>query len=416
MSQKSMKAFVLSSLVFAFVWSFSASPAGAQTAAAAEINSLEEQAVKLLNAGKYTDALPILERLAKAEPEHADTQFYLGFALLAQAKNTKDKEAARLLNARARQSFVRAKQLGSTQKVLDAFLESLPENGVVENQFSKNNEADEAMQQGEAAFTQGKIDDALKLYQKAFSLDPTIYGAALFSGDMYMRKEDFANAEVWYQKAIAVDPNRETAYRYSATPLMRQKKYDQARDRYIEAFITEPFNRLTAVGLSQWAEAAGAKGAKLAHPAIEIPMDVKDDGKGGVSINLDANTLLNGGKDDGSVAWIAYGGTRSEWMKGKFTKTYPNEKVYRHSLQEEAEAIRSALTLVDADVKSKKTKNLNSSLAKLKELNDKGLLEAYILLARADQGIFQDYAAYLKSSRDKLRRYVVEYVISGSGK
>lgn len=411
MSQKNIKAFVLFAVVFAFVWSFSALPAEAQTAD--ELNSLKEQVVKLMNANKFTEALPVLEKLAKAEPDNADTQFYLGFALLAQAKNAKDKEAARQLYVRARQSFVRAKKLGSTQKVLDAFIESLPENGIVENQFSKNNEADEAMRLGEAAFTQGKIDEALKLYQKAFSLDPTIYAAALFSGDMYLRKEDFANAEIWYQKAIAVNPNRETAYRYSATPLMRQKKYDQARDRYIEAFISEPFNRLTSVGLSQWAEATGAK---LAHPAIEIPTNVKDDGKGGVSINLDAGTLLNGSKDDGSMAWIAYGGTRSEWMKGKFTKTYPNEKVYRHSLQEEAEAIRSVLALAAAHTKEKKIKTLNPSLAKLKELNDKGLLEAYILLARADQGIFQDYAAYLKSNRDKLRRYVAEYVVTGGGK
>jgi tetratricopeptide (TPR) repeat protein len=411
MSQKNLKAMMLSAVIFAFVSSFYALPAKAQTAA--ETNSLKEQAVKLLNTDKYTEALPILERLAKAEPDNADTQFYLGFALLAQAKNTKDKETARQLVIRARQSFVKAKQLGSTQKVLNAFIESLPENGIIENRFSKNTQADDAMQQAEAAFTQGKIDEALKLYQKALSLDPTIYAAALFSGDMYTRKEDFANAEIWYQKAIAIDPNRETAYRYSATPLMRLKKYPEARDRYIEAFISEPFNRLTSVGLSQWAEVTGAQ---LAHPKIEIPANVKDDGKGGISINLDAGTLLSGNKDDGSMAWIAYGGTRSDWMKGKFTKNYPNEKVYRHSLQEESEAIRSVLALVEADEKAKKTKNLNPSLAKLKELNDKGLLEAYILLARADQGIVQDYFSYLKTNRSKLRLYVAEYVVTGGGK
>lgn len=411
MFPKNLKAFVLSAAICALVWSFSAFPVKAQTAD--EISSMKVKVAELIGADKYTEALPILEKLAKAEPDNADTQFYLGFMLLAQSKNTKDKEAARVLNVRARQSFVRAKQLGSTQKVLDAFIESLPENGVVENQYSKNNEADEAMQQGEAAFTQGKIDEALKLYQKSYALDPKNYFAALFSGDMYLRKQDFANAEIWYQKAIAVDPNRETAYRYSATPLMTQKKYNEARDRYIEAYITEPFNKLTAVGLSQWAEATGAK---LGHPAIEIPTDVKDDGKGGVSINLDSNTLLNGAKGDGSTAWIAYGGARSEWMKGKFAKTYPNEKVYRHSLQEEAEAIRSVLAFADADIKSKKIKTLNPSLAKLKELNDKGLLESYILLARTDRGIFQDYAPYLKLNRDKLRRYVSEYVVNGGGK
>jgi hypothetical protein len=64
----------------------------------------------------------------------------------------------------------------------------------------------------------------------------------------------------------------------------------------------------------------------------------------------------------------------------------------------------------------KKVKNLNPSLAKLKKLDDEGLLESYILLARPDQGIAQDYPAYRDQHRDKLRKYVVDYVLTGGGK
>ncbi len=63
------------------------------------------------------------------------------------------------------------------------------------------------------------------------------------------------------------------------------------------------------------------------------------------------------------------------------------------------------------ELKSGKVKVLDASLANLVKLNDAGLLEAYILLARPDDGIAHDYAAYRKTNRDKLRRYVVEYVI-----
>src|ERR1051325_966210 len=115
------------------------------------------------------------------------------------------------------------------------------------------------MVEAENDFGQSKYDEAVKLYQKAFALDPKLYSAALYAGDCYTSKSDWENAEKWYQKAIAVDPNRETAYRYSATPLMKQKKYDQARDRYVEAFITEPYNSMTGQGLSQWAQVTGAK-------------------------------------------------------------------------------------------------------------------------------------------------------------
>ena len=119
-----------------------------------------------------------------------------------------------------------------------------------------------------------------------------------------------------------------------------------------------------------------------------------------------------GGKDDGSSAWIVYGGTRSTWHKEKFAKAFPGEKTYRHSLAEEADALRSVITLATSD---KKTKTLSPSLAKLKKLNDEGLLEAYILLALPDEGISQDHPAYLKQNRDKLRRYMVEYVVTGGG-
>jgi hypothetical protein len=82
-------------------------------------------------------------------------------------------------------------------------------------------------------------------------------------------------------------------------------------------------------------------------------------------------------------------------------------------LAEEVDALRSVLSTATTD---KRTKNLSPSLAKLKKLDDDGLLEAYILMARPDEGIAQDHPAYLKHNRDKLRRYVNEYVITNGGK
>jgi hypothetical protein len=74
--------------------------------------------------------------------------------------------------------------------------------------------------------------------------------------------------------------------------------------------------------------------------------------------------------------------------------------------------LRSVVKLATAD---KKTKALNPSLVKLKRLDDEGLLEAYILLAKPDEGIAQDHPAYLKDNREKLRRYMMQYVITGGG-
>ena len=369
---------------------------------------LKRRASGLLKENNFTEALPLLEKIAAAEPNDGETQFYLAFALLGQAKNTKDNAARKALRVRARQAFVKAKSLNFDEPKLDALILSLPEDGSDSAGFTPNAKVNQVMEEGEALFSQGKPDEALKKYQEALELDPKLYHAALFSGDIYMQKGDFAKAEIWYQKAIAIDPDKETAYRYSATPLMKQRKVEEARDRYIEAFIVEPYNRFARGGLIQWAQATQTP---IAHPDIAIPTNVTFDEKGDAKINLDASALL-GGKDDGGFAWISYGTARSGWRKEKFSKTFPNEKTYRHSLAEEADALRSVLSVATAD---KKDKKLSPSLTRLKKLDEEGLLESYILLARPDDGIAQDYPAYLKQNREKLRRYMVQYVVKNGG-
>jgi tetratricopeptide (TPR) repeat protein len=363
-------------------------------------------------------SVPIYEKLVKLQPDNREFQFRLGYGLLAQAATSSDHSIRAGLRLRAREALVLARSLGDDSQLVKVLIESIPADGEQSDaSFSSNKEAQALMQKGEAAFASGKMDQAFGYYQAALALDPKNYYAALFSGDVCVQSGKFSDAEIWYQKAIAIDPNIETAYRYSATPLMTQQKFDAARDRYIEAYIREPYNRLAIGGLVQWGQATNTK---LAHPKIDIPASV------GTSANGDINITLGMGDkdDDGSFAWTAYGMSRALWQSGKeglsdnFKKAYPTEKTYRHSLAEEFDALKMTVAIIKermADKKSK-IKKLNPQLETLAKLYDAGLLEAYILMARPDEGIAQDHAAYLKSNPEKLRRYVVEYVLTGGGK
>ena len=413
MLPKTFKTLILFVLFAAALVSFNASPVGAQTV---DTKVLQDKVDPLIKQGNLIEALPILEKLALLEPNNSETHLTLGFALLAKTRTVTDENEITQLLIRARKSFVRAKQLGNTEPKLDAFIEGIPENGLIRKE-TPNTEVEKLMVEAETFFAQGKMDEALKKYQKAFQLDPTLYNAALYSGDVYVKREDYPNAETWYQKAIQVDPLRETAYRYSATPLMRQKKYEQARDRYIEAYFNEPFNKLAVGGLVQWSQVTGIQ---LGHPKIDIPASV------GSGKNGEVNITLGMGEDngDGSFAWTVYGLSRATWQTSKeglgtdFKKAYPNETVYRHSLAEELAALKTTVTVLKESMSSEKKsiKKLNPQLASLIKLHDEDLLEPYILLVMADQGIFQDYAPYLKQNRDKMRRYVVQYVVNGGGK
>jgi hypothetical protein len=54
---------------------------------------------------------------------------------------------------------------------------------------------------------------------------------------------------------------------------------------------------------------------------------------------------------------------------------------------------------------------LDPALAMLVKLADEELLEPFVLVSRADQGIARDYPAYRDAHREKIRQYINEWLI-----
>jgi len=370
-----------------------------------DFTSERRQAFQFLNESKFTEALPIFEKLAEAHPSDGGVLFGLGFSLLGSALNVKEPAARRQMRLRARAALLHARELGVKDDLLDSILDGLPPDGSDSGAFSRIKEADDAMREGEAAYARNDPEKAIAAYEHAFSLDPKLYEAALFAGDVYFKQGIMDKAGEWFMRAIAINPDRETAHRYWGDALLAEGKMDEARMQFIEAIIAEPYGRLSWDGLIKWAQRAGVR---LAHPKIEPKSSaslLKDNTT--TTITIDPAAL---GNTDGSSAWILYGMERALWPAKKFAQAYPNEKTYRHTLREETEALHLVAVSAREMVKGHKTKLLDPSLESLIKLDDEGLLGAYILLARADEGIAQDYAAYRKENRDKLRRYLTEYV------
>jgi tetratricopeptide (TPR) repeat protein len=247
------------------------------------------------------------------------------------------------------------------------------------------------------------------MYERALLLDPTLYEAALFTGDVYFKTADQAKAGEWFARAVAINPDRETAYRYWGDSLMRQGRVTEAGEKFVEAYIAEPYSRLARAGFIGWGEKAHVT---LAHPRVNIPANVSKKSEKETTISLDANVLNKDDKTGAAGAWMLYGIIRASWQS-EFTKHFPNEKTYRHSLKEEAAALRGAIESVE-DQKLD-LKNVDPSLQILRKLNKEGLLEAFILLALPDAGIATDFPAYRKTNVVDLRRYVKQYVLTGGG-
>jgi tetratricopeptide (TPR) repeat protein len=387
-------------------------------------DSERRRALALLDESKMLEALPILEKLAVQNPNDKEVQFFLGFCLFARSRDIKDPVAHKQERLRARDYLARAKAMGVKEPVLDQMLAAIPPDGGEMPKFSANPEAEAAMDTGESAYTHGDLEQALAAYSQAFQIDPRLYEAPLFAGDMQAKRGHnstdaaaraslFDSAGEWYSKAIKVDPDRETAYRYWGDALLEYGKDDEARTKFIEAIIADPYNQMVYNGISRWSQ---KNQISLGHPRIDIPTNVTSNKPGETNITIDASALK--GSDDGSAAWMMYGIVRAGWLDKKdgsrsdqFTKAYPAETKYRHSLAEELAALRAVAESVQVQTKAKSIKQLTPSLDNLMKLNDDGMLEPYILFARPDNGIALDYIRYRAANRDKLRRYWMTVVI-----
>lgn len=368
------------------------------------------RAFQLYKDAKYVEALPLFEKLAAANPQDVAVIHNLGMLVFTQSAYLKDPAARKQARKRGRDLLVQAQKLGAEDPILSALIAGVPPDGGEDTSFSAKKEVDEAMKEGEGAFAKGEFAKALEMYQRALLLDPTLYEAALYIGDVYFKSADQPKAGDWFARAIAINPNRETAYRYWGDSLVKQGRLTEAGEKFVEAYLAEPYSRLSRAGFLNWGTKAHLE---LAHPALNIPTDVTSKDKNTTTITIDESILNKNDKSGAPAAWMAYGIIRASWQT-EFVKQYPNEKQYRHSLKEEAAALRGALEAV----KNQKLdpKSIDPSLQVLQKLESEGLLESFVLLALPDAGIAQDFQEYRKGNLEKLRRYVKTYVLTGGGK
>lgn len=374
----------------------------------AQVDEDRRRAFQLYKDAKYVEALPLFEKLAVAYPEDRDVIENLGLLVITQSYYLKEPAARKEARRRGREILLRAQKLGAENALLSAMIANVPPDGGDDTSYSTKKEVNDAMREGESDFAKGDYSKALEAYQRALLLDPALYTAALFIGDVYFATAEQRKASEWFARAVEIDPHRETAYRYWGDSLIKQGRVTEAGDKFVEAYIADPYNRLTQAAFSNWGQRVNVR---LAHPKVDLPANVTKKQKD-TTITLDANIFNKDDKSGAAAAWMMYGIIRAGWQS-EFAKQYPKEKTYRHSLKEEAAALRGAIEAVENPKLDAKT--VDPSLQILRKLNKEGLLEAFILLALPDDGIAQDLPAYRKTNVENLRRYVKDYVLTGGG-
>jgi tetratricopeptide (TPR) repeat protein len=365
-----------------------------------------QRAFELFKQDKHIEALPLFEELALKSPDDRDVLLGLGVCLVAESTTLDDEKAAAKERVRARQVLLKAKKLGNTAPLLENMLQTIPEDGVVKYEKTP---ADQAMRAAEAAFARRDFEEAIRNYSKVLEYDPKNYGAVLFIGDTYFAEKDWAKAGEWYQKAIDLDPNQETAHRYYADMLLKNGEIEKSRTQFIQAVVAEPYNPISWRALQAWATTTKLQ-LKRVH--LDVPNNVSQTGEKNITVTIDPN-----GPEETSSIWLMYGLTKATWHGDEFKKHFPKEKQYRHSLAEEANALTAAATVWtevnESDKKKKKASSVpkDPNLILLLKLYQAKMIEPYVLLNAADEGIAQDYPGYRDKNREKLEQYLSEFVV-----
>jgi len=351
----------------------------------------------------YLEAAAIYEEQLKLQPENADLMARQAAMLSRQADAETDLAKAKSLNKHARALAEKAERLGTADPMPPILLAGiLPDGSTVktaQGAFSKHENVEQLIRDGEAAFSRGSYPKAVECYQKAFELEPTNYTAALYLGDAYFAERELESACEWFRKAIAVSPDAETAHRYLGDALAKLGRREDAFNEWITALLCEPYQRITRQHFSAEMRAAAEK---RGHPVPRFPaMRSTIEEK---QINIAMNP------DDG-VLIMTYNIGAIGWRSKDFAEQYPKEKTPRRSLPEEIFAINGMLELAESAKEPDKAamKKWQPVIDGLSALKRDGFLEAYVLFERADEGLAKDYAGYRAGHRDKLERYVRVY-------
>ena len=359
-------------------------------------------------AGKKLEALPLYDEITKAQPKEYLYYERLADCLAAKSLQLDEGPEAVEVRTRMKNAAKRALELGDSMEFMRLMANSDPAKAL--DGVAGPSPGASLIKEGEKAYGAGDFNKAIAKYAAALEADPHLYQAALYAGDSAYAQKDLTNAAKWFAKAIAIDPNRETAYRYWGDAILRYGEHPMAaKEKFIQAVVAEPYNRFAWQGIQQWAQ---AEKATIVPPKIQRPAPPQDDPKKPNTTNITIDPgMLDDKKNPGGFAWMMYSMVRATYRGDTYKKNFPDEKGYRHTLKEED----AALSVVASTVKEKKIKpaKLDESLRNLLALNDAGMLDCWILINGADQGITQDYPAYLKEHRQLLFDYLDRFVVHG---
>jgi tetratricopeptide (TPR) repeat protein len=383
---------------------------GTHVFAALPVNSYE---LRRNEAFRLTDehspkAEKALKSLLAEKTDDGSVLFALGRVALHNSDPLKPGAKRKEMRRQGRDYMSRAQAAGYNDPLIATTLALINPDGSDNSiTFSDHARVDQLMQEGERLFSQRNFAKAAEKYEKALALEPGNYAAALYVGDANFAAGNLDKAIVWFDKAITLNPDRETGHRYAADAFARSGKAKEALEHYVAAVVAEPRNGYTWRALGTYCQSALIKPWTAPYNVPFAQITTK-----GSDRSLELSETF-------SQFDVAYGMARLQWQQENRERHFPTGTPYRLTLEEESYALRATIEVYrsardEADQSAdaaEQLKNLRLNYDQLAEIEAAGMLEAHILLIRADADLSQDYPAYRKEHRQLVHDYLVRYFL-----
>ena len=171
-----------------------------------------DHASGLFEAGRYADCIPLFERVLAADPHNIDAALRLASAHSALGHNDKALDMFRRAAAIDPNSqdvrtylglhYVRMKEWDRAAALLDQVVKESPDRATAVDAL-----ATVKAQQGARAMDAGRTDEAIADFERARTLQPSMYGHDLELGVLYLAAHRFEDARGALDRFLAVHPD-----------------------------------------------------------------------------------------------------------------------------------------------------------------------------------------------------------------
>ncbi len=255
----------------------------------------------------------------------------------------------------------------------------------------------------EKAFAEGRLKDAVELYQKVTVADPSFGKAYLHMGDCFFRNNQYREAMECYRMATAKTPLDAAAHRFGADALLKMGNGADARQWLMNSLLADPEYPMIWGDLSTLAEREG-KSLERHHDLVPVQFLVLD-----VDKQSDDDGLLEAVPPETTSAWREYLKQKRLWRLEQFRKRFPNEKFYRTTVQEELDCLR-ALVTEWSRVRDSNPSLRNDKLDFLRQLHLDEMLEAFVFLELYTEEYRAAFENWKRANEIAAHEYIERYL------